>query len=297
MIHEPVLNLRDGVEGRDTANWWRELVLRANNNEMSVHLCWNDKGMDVQVACWDESFTIKLYSCSNDFSPRRIMKTRASCKRSTRLKIGLMDLFTADEVSLLQDSRSVFITSKWALQKKRLHLLPISVDHGLSAAESSVHYRVEGSFEVGRGWILPDSLTTPDQAGLLSRLEVEVEADVLIDKVMDVGNGLRILLSLTFDSNGPWWLSFLTRKERTGEERGIKEKREHYNWNTRAIATDHHIVEGSRFWRLILMHQASWRLLNTLGVGLFWEVIEPWYHTSQSASIATYARYRRKPGL
>jgi hypothetical protein len=46
-------------------------------------------------------------------------------------------------------------------------------------------------------------LTAPDQAGLLSRLKVEVEADVLIDKGMDMGNGLRILLSLTFEGDGP----------------------------------------------------------------------------------------------
>ena len=76
---------------------------------------------------------------------------------------------------------------------------------------------------------MSDSLTPPDQAGLLSRLEVEVEADVLIDKCVDVGNGLCFLLSITFDGDGPRWLSFSTGKEWTGEERGIMNnlKREH----------------------------------------------------------------------
>jgi hypothetical protein len=55
---------------------------------------------------------------------------------------------------------------------------------------------------------------------LLSRLEVEVEADVLIDKGMDVGNSLRVLLSLAFEGDRPRWLFFSTRKERTREERG-----------------------------------------------------------------------------
>ena len=43
----------------------------------------------------------------------------------------------------------------------------------------------------------------PDQVGLLSRLEVEVETDELIDKGMEMGNGLSILLSLAFEGNGP----------------------------------------------------------------------------------------------
>ena len=51
--------------------------------------------------------------------------------------------------------------------------------------------------------MLLDRLTAPDQLGLLSRFEVEVEADVLIDKGMDMDNGLRILLSLAFEGDGP----------------------------------------------------------------------------------------------
>ena len=64
---------------------------------------------------------------------------------------------------------------------------------------------------------MSDSLTPPDQAGLLSRLEVEVEADVLIDKCVDVGNGLRFLLSIAFDGDGPRWLG-----NGTGRPRGVE---------------------------------------------------------------------------
>ena len=46
-------------------------------------------------------------------------------------------------------------------------------------------------------------LTAPDQAGLLSRLKVEVEADVLINKGVDMGNRHRILLSFAFEGDGP----------------------------------------------------------------------------------------------
>ena len=51
--------------------------------------------------------------------------------------------------------------------------------------------------------MLLDRLTAPDQAGLLSRLKVEVETDESIDKGMDMGNGLSILLSVAFEGDGP----------------------------------------------------------------------------------------------
>ena len=102
--------------------------------------------------------------------------------------------------------------------------MKLTANHGLGTAESTVHNRVVGPFDVGWRWILLDRLTAPDQAGLLSRLKVEVETDESIDKGMDMGNGLSILLSVAFEGDGPWRLSFSTGKERTGEDRQSEKK-------------------------------------------------------------------------
>ena len=72
------------------------------------------------------------------------------------------------------------------------NLLPVSVNDRLGINKSSVHDRVERPLEVG-GLICSNGLALPNQASL--NRDVELEANVIIDKTMSGSDQIRCLMS------------------------------------------------------------------------------------------------------
>jgi len=71
-------------------------------------------------------------------------------------------------------------------------LLPVIVYNSLRTTKSTVNNWVVGPLEIGR-LVVTDGLALPYQASLIS--DVDVEADVFIDKAMGVGDRIRYLTS------------------------------------------------------------------------------------------------------
>lgn len=76
--------------------------------------------------------------------------------------------------------------------KNGASILPFSVYNRLGTSKSSVHNWVVGSLEIG-GLVVTDGLALPDQASL--NRDVDVEANVIIDKAMGVCDRIRCLTS------------------------------------------------------------------------------------------------------
>lgn len=96
-----------------------------------------------------------------------------------------------------------------------VYLLPVLIYDGFGTTKPSVHNRVVRPLEVG-GLIVTDDLALPDPSSLISG--VDIEANIILDKTMDVCDQVRHFTSWALEGDWPRWLTFPAWEKWAGEE-------------------------------------------------------------------------------